>query len=159
MTQSGKQVLREAAHICIIAVLLGFAINAAHPRGFLLVGRAAMREKRIVRLSLDEARLKHAAGAAVFVDARTPEEFREGRIAGAINVPAGYEGRLYRNGAFLLPALQGDREIVLYCDGVECGAAEELARKMIGEGYPRNLYIVTDGYPAWKARGLPVAGK
>ncbi|MDG5746675.1 rhodanese-like domain-containing protein [Qipengyuania sp. XHP0207] len=87
------------------------------------------------------------AGEAIqLIDVRTPEEFAQGHIAGAINVP------LDEFDPAALPDPQG-AERVLYCrsDRRSGIAAEKLA-----DASGRNAVHLEGGILAWDAAGLPV---
>ena len=81
------------------------------------------------------------------IDVRTPQEFAEGHIAGAINVP------LDSFDPATLPGAQG-RDRVLYCrsDRRSAEAAEKLA-----EATGRNAVHLAGGILAWEEAGQEVA--
>jgi rhodanese-related sulfurtransferase len=108
------------------------------------------REVTVVRL--DAARRFHSANAALFVDARTPEEYAEGHIAGAVNLPL---ETLVKDPSRAQALATGGRPIITYCDGPQCMVALDLARTLVEDGQHRVLAFET-GFPAWKAAGLPV---
>jgi rhodanese-related sulfurtransferase len=145
------RLLKDMLAIIVVAAAAGLAINLFHPRGFVPVSRQDLALKRVVSLSAAEAKIKYDAGMALFIDARAKAEFDGARIAGAENIPADDPPA----GA-LTAAMSRPRELVVYCDGVECGAAEKLARTMIGRGYGRNIYVIAEGFPGWEERGYPV---
>ena len=103
-------------------------------------------------ISIDEARLKYNAGIAKYVDARDEFEFKSAHIKRAVNIPA----LDYKVDKKAFPFTGKPVELILYCDGPECGASEILARKIISAGYTRNIYILEPGLPAWENRGLPI---
>ena len=81
------------------------------------------------------------------IDVRTPEEFAEGHIAGAINVP------LDSFDPATLPEAEGaDR--VLYCRSARRSA--EAAGKL-AEATGRNAVHLAGGILAWEEAGQPVA--
>ncbi len=87
-----------------------------------------------------------AAGEAVVVDVREPEEFVAGHIPGAVNLP------LSHFSARLLPDT-GDRQIVLSCaGGVRSAKALGLCE---GTGVDCHL---AGGFGAWTRAGLSVEG-
>ena len=87
--------------------------------------------------------------AIQLIDVRTPEEFAQGHIAGAINVP------LDTFDPAALPDPQG-AERVLYCrsDRRSGIAAEKLA-----DATGRNAIHLEGGILAWDAAGLPITGE
>jgi rhodanese-related sulfurtransferase len=88
---------------------------------------------------------------AVLVDARLPEEYEQGHIPGAINVPA---ERMKAEAA----RLPKDRAtpLIFYCRGTGCTLSHAAARAAaeLGYGY---VMIYQGGFPDWMLRGYPVA--
>lgn len=76
-------------------------------------------------LSVEEAR-KHLAGGAVLVDVRTPEEFRERSLPGAINLPLATVAQSITN------RVPDRRQVVLlHCrSGARSGTAEKELRSL-----------------------------
>jgi rhodanese-related sulfurtransferase len=89
----------------------------------------------------------HAGGGAVFVDARSAEEFAAGHIPGAVNLPFDL---VYEDPTLLDRLDAGDKPIVCYCDGSECELAENLAFVLIDAGY-RKVLVYEGGTLAWTA--------
>jgi rhodanese-related sulfurtransferase len=87
------------------------------------------------------------AGTVIVLDVRPEEEFRSGHIAGAVSIPlerlAKEIGRLPRG-----------REIVAYCRGPYCVLADRAVELLRAKG--RRVRRFTDGFPEWRAAGLPV---
>lgn len=80
------------------------------------------------------------------LDVRTPEEFRQGRLQGAVLIPINEVERR-------IGEIPRNRSIVVYCAvGSRSGlVAGFLARK----GY-REVYNVTDGIVGWYRNGFPI---
>jgi rhodanese-related sulfurtransferase len=86
-------------------------------------------------------------GRTVVVDVRPVEEYRAGHIAGAVSIPVGeIEKRLKQ-----LPAR---KEIVAYCRGPFCVMAFDAVARLRNRG--RQARRLVDGFPEWRAAGLPV---
>lgn len=84
------------------------------------------------------------AGKAVLVDVRTPAEFAEARLAGALNAPLS----TFDPGAV---PMEDDRETILYCrSSRRSGQAAEMLAEHIG-GKVRHL---EGGIEAWQQAGL-----
>jgi len=67
-------------------------------------------------------------GDFVFVDAWSAEEFRGGHIPGALNVPAMADEKTLRQ---TMEAMHADtRPVVVYCSGVLCEDADDLAGRL-----------------------------
>ena len=86
----------------------------------------------------------------ILVDTRTPEEFREAHIKGAVSIPE----KSFENQLALLPADKGAL-IVLYCNGVKCGKSKKAAKKAEAAGYT-NLVIYAEGFPVWEETGFAI---
>jgi rhodanese-related sulfurtransferase len=87
------------------------------------------------------------SGTATVLDVRPEDEFRQGHLPGALNIPlAQLERRLAE-----LPA---DREIVAYCRGPWCVLSFEAVAVLRQRGY--RVRRLEDGFPEWKVAGLPI---
>ncbi|WP_247717916.1 rhodanese-like domain-containing protein [Qipengyuania proteolytica] len=88
------------------------------------------------------------AGEAIqLIDVRTPEEFAEGHIAGAINIP------LDRFDPAALPDAQGAAR-VLYCRSARRSG---LAAEQLVAATGRDAVHLEGGILAWEQSGQPVA--
>lgn len=87
---------------------------------------------------------------AVFVDARSAANFRQGHIPGAVNLPI---NRVQQT----LSALPTDKEVLLitYCGSIECPNAYQLMNVLLGYGY-RNVKFFPRGLRGWQALGYPL---
>jgi rhodanese-related sulfurtransferase len=84
----------------------------------------------------------------VIVDVRTPEEFQQGHVPNAINVPL---SEIIDNSAILLSSK--DKSIVLYCrSGYRAGKAAEALQK---DGY-QNLSHLEGDMQGWLKQGLAI---
>ena len=87
-------------------------------------------------------------GLVTVLDVRPEDEFALGHLPGAINIPLGKLKDRLRE----LPA---HREVVAYCRGPYCVLSFEAVAALRARGYP--VRRLEDGYPEWKAAGLPIA--
>jgi ArsR family transcriptional regulator len=86
-------------------------------------------------------------GLVTVLDVRPEDEFALGHLPGALNIPlAELERRLAE-----LPA---NREVIAYCRGPYCVLSFEAVAALRSRGYL--VHRLEDGYPEWKAAGLPV---
>ena len=87
------------------------------------------------------------AGSATVLDVRPEDEFEQGHLPGALNIPL---SQLERRLAQLPP----DREIVAYCRGPWCVLSFEAVAALRQRGYQARR--LEDGFPEWKVAGLPI---
>lgn len=81
------------------------------------------------------------------LDVRTPQEYAEGHVPGAVNVP-------HDQLASRLAEVPKDKDMVLYCkSGRRAGIAADL---LAAAGYTRLSHLEGD-MPAWIEQGRPVA--
>ena len=86
-------------------------------------------------------------GLVTVLDVRPPEEYAQGHIRGAVNVPvAELKKRLHQ-----IPAGQ---EVVAYCRGPYCLLAYDAVQVLRKKGIKARR--LEAGYPEWKSAGLPV---
>jgi rhodanese-related sulfurtransferase/predicted transcriptional regulator len=86
-------------------------------------------------------------GLVTVLDVRPEDEFALGHLPGALNIPLSkLENRLGE-----LPA---DREIIAYCRGPYCVLSFEAVAALRARGYL--VRRLEEGYPEWKAAGLPI---
>jgi rhodanese-related sulfurtransferase/DNA-binding transcriptional ArsR family regulator len=81
------------------------------------------------------------------LDVRPEDEFAVGHLPGALNIPL---GELERR----LGELPAGREVIAYCRGPYCVLSFEAVAALRERGYL--VRRLEDGYPEWKAAGLPV---
>ncbi len=102
-----------------------------------------------VALMSQEALLEHLSRHPdhLFVlDVRTPQEYAEGHVPGAVNVP-------YDQLASRLAEVPKDKDVVLYCkSGRRAGIAADV---LAANGYTRLSHLEGD-MPAWAAKGHAV---
>jgi len=87
-------------------------------------------------------------GTAMVLDVRPEDEFRQGHVPGALNIPL---SQLERR----LAELPVDREVVAYCRGPWCVLSFEAVAALRQRGYRARR--LEDGFPEWKVAGLPIS--
>jgi len=86
-------------------------------------------------------------GLVTVLDVRPPEEYAQGHIRGAINVPV---TELKKR----LDTIPAGQEVVAYCRGPYCLLAYEAVQVLRKKGIKARR--LEDGYPEWRLHGLPV---
>jgi len=160
-----NDIAKELTLLLLIAVISAFTVNFFSSNGIALIGEwdtaqgvitakakntvvnheLEIQEKRIVKNIYDRKE-------AIFVDARTHEDYKDGHIKGSISLPINqFEGRI---GKFKIDYPTATY-IITYCSGRECDDSHELAQLLFEEGYT-TISVFVDGYPAWEWEGYPV---
>lgn len=102
---------------------------------------------RLEPVSRRELRERMRNGLVTVLDVRPEQEFENGHLPGAVNVPL---ARLKQ----WLRRLDRRVEVVAYCRGPYCVLAFEAVALLRAHGF--TAWRLEDGFPEWKAAGLPV---
>ncbi len=94
-----------------------------------------------------ELRRRMKSGDITLIDVRPEAEYNAGHISGAMSVPL-------RSLQKHLSAIPKDRPVVAYCRGPYCLLTVEAVARLNRQGYEVRRFA--DGFPGWKADGLPV---
>ncbi len=92
--------------------------------------------------------IRLANAGAVLVDLRSPNQFKDGHIAGARNLPGDQIAADPKAAAKL-----ADKTVVLYCD---TGATTAAAQRTLTQAGAKNVFSLRGGLAAWKQENLPV---
>jgi rhodanese-related sulfurtransferase len=161
-----SDILIKSLIVILVGSAIGLTYNAVSPRGIALIGEWSPKvtsDSLVVpygyeedgdppAISLDYAMMKFQSRNTIFLDARYPEDFKAGRIKGAINLP--YE-ESEEYAPQVLPQLPKEEEIIAYCDGTECESSLLLARELREMGY-KDVKVFFGGWQEWLKAGLPV---
>lgn len=135
------------------ALILGFLVNQAHPRGIgwrllLLSVDAQSRREAWNPISADSAFVHFMMRTAVFIDIRTGEEFELDHIPGARSVP-------FRD-FFRHPVIGQERETVLVLYAFEPMSTRPrlVAQQLLKMGHPDVMFL-RNGFSEWLERGFP----
>jgi len=156
---------KEVSIILGVALVAAFTVNFFSPAGVALVGQwdtargvvTANAKNDIVSEGIeidtvDLARKLYDSGDYIFVDARSPEDYEEGHIKGAVSLPV---GRFEEKIESFLERYPPDVSLVTYCSGRTCQDSHHLADFLLEFGYDKiNVFI--DGFPGWKTEGHPI---
>lgn len=144
---------------------LAIRIAAAVALSFGLVLPAAAQETPskldgVKLVTAEQARDIVAKGARM-IDARTPNEFSEKTVKGAINVP--YKEKSAKDvnfdraqDSFDLAKLPADKNspVVMFCNAGTCWKSYKAAVVARDAGY-KQVHWMRGGVPEWTAKGLP----
>ena len=104
-------------------------------------------------ITLEQAQMLFENGLADFVDARPADEYEDGHIATAYNIPP---DAFYNGTPAVIDFFDESRRIVVYCAGGDCHDSHVVVEQiMLIRPELTLVHVFTDGYPAWTAAGLP----
>jgi rhodanese-related sulfurtransferase/DNA-binding transcriptional ArsR family regulator len=107
------------------------------------------RQKRnsLEALKMDELLIRMKSKNVVVLDVRPVNEFKNGHIPGAINMPV-------EQLSVKLKKLPKNKEYVAYCRGPFCVFADDAVNLLTKKGFKAKRLV--EGFPDWKIKGLPV---
>ena len=102
-------------------------------------------KRSVKELAADEIQSRIARPEVLLIDVREPDEYRQGHLPGAVNIPRGMlEFKISSE-----PTLQQlDREIVVYCKTSGRAALSVVALQAMGF---QNVISLVGGFDAWAA--------
>ena len=152
--------MKGAGTILVVSSLIGIAVNISFLADVLRGEKTFNPETRVeailqstdvTTIALEEAKSAFDAGSALFIDSRNAEDYTEGHIAGALNIP--WENfHSFKNE--LEERILWDGEIITYCGG-SCDSSAELAATLLELGYGQ-VKVFLNGWPMWVEAQYPV---
>jgi ArsR family transcriptional regulator len=97
-------------------------------------------------ISRNELARRLKDGLVTVLDVRPQDEFAAGHLPRAVNIPL-------RNLARRLREIPKNQEVIAYCRGPYCVLAFEAVALLRKRGF--KVRRLQDGYPEWRAAGLP----
>jgi len=141
-----RYILGDGRVIDALAALRGIAETRSGAVGDLL-DRYLTRRDALEPVPAGELLARVRDGLVTVLDLRPPEEFAQGHLPGALNIPLDrLEARLAE-----LPA---DRLVVAYCRGPWCVLSFEAVARLRDAGFDARR--LKDGLPEWRRAGLPL---
>ena len=151
-------VLRQGTVIILLSFALGLLMNQARSDTLPLVAdwspeaRLTENSGESLIISLEEAKALCSDKDAVFLDARSPEDYARGHIRCAQNIPwQSFDEYIDR----VFETIPDNAWIVTYCDGAHCSLSEDLAKELVSMGYEK-AKVLLNGWTRWVEAGLPV---
>lgn len=106
----------------------------------------------VIYISLGTTKDLFESGDAQFIDARKQDDYLDGHIPYAINMPVSSFASGWPDGIQLL---MKELRAVVYCDGISCDASQLVAKHLVRYGFERVL-IIELGFPGWEEKGFPI---
>lgn len=149
--------MKTALRILVLLAVasgLGAGANALSPRGLSWtrpLGRGVAQQVAdagLVPVDLKTVRELLTRKNLRIIDARREEEYRIGRIPGAVNIP-------WREDLRPLSSPIDPRPVLVYCSNEFCEDALKTGMRLKAYGYP-DVAVFVEGYEAWWNAGGPV---
>jgi rhodanese-related sulfurtransferase len=99
-------------------------------------------------ISFEELITRMKSGRTILLDVRPEMEYEAGHIPDAINLPI---DQLVQK----VGALSKSKQYFVYCRGPFCVMADEAVQILTKKGF--KVKRLKEGFPDWKAKGLPVS--
>ena len=160
-----RKLAEEIIILLGVAIVAALVVNFFSPKRIALIGQwdkaqgvvtAKAKDDVVVedREIKDVKRAKQIfdSGKAVFVDARSDEDYESGHIPGAVSLPAGRFDQLIDD---FIDQHSLDQPVVTYCSGRTCEDSHKLAQLFSDVGF-KDVKVFIDGYPGWEKEGYPV---
>ncbi|KAF0864928.1 metalloregulator ArsR/SmtB family transcription factor [Pseudomonas sp. LD120] len=147
--RDGKRVLYSLSQGPLASLLgaLRQYVDYNHGQIRQLLADSEQQPMRLEGISREELRQRLQEGAMTLLDVRSPEEFAQGHLPGAINIPLDeLEQRLAE--------LTADQELVAYCRGPYCVLSHNAAALLRAKGF--KVRRLDQGFTDWQAAGWGV---
>lgn len=102
-------------------------------------------------IGIEEAERLFERQTVLFVDARSKNQFANGHIQGALNLPWQEVDRYFME---LIDRLNDASMIITYCDGEHCDLSVELALYLKKMAF-NNVRVLVNGWTVWQQAALP----
>lgn len=152
-------VILGALAIVIGASAVGLAVNRFSPHRIPVFAPPAASVPTIIALpkgleaiTIAEAKAVFDKRGALFLDARPPDQYAEGHIPGALNLPADAFDDTFPN---LADQIEASPFIIVSCEGGECSDSIHVAERLIEYGF-LGTRVMLDGFRSWADAGYPV---
>jgi rhodanese-related sulfurtransferase len=160
-----KKLAKEISLLLGVAVVLAIIVNYFSPAGIAVVGQwdtsrgvitaRAKNDVVVDKLEIEDVKIAKQifdSGNALFVDARSRDNYDDGHIPAAVSMPVGEFDNLIDS---FMDQHSVDQAIVTYCSGRTCEDSHNLARLLMDFGFT-DVKVFIDGFPGWEAEGHPI---
>ena len=137
--------------IVIISALCGLIYNSISDNGVSLIYKPLNLESGSY-LTIEQTRTLLNEGRSLFIDTRYKNEFEQGHLKNAKNLPASTPREELMN---YLKSVPKDQQIVIYCSSPSCNSSKRLAGFLTYLGYQKVL-IYLEGFKEWEAQNFPI---
>jgi rhodanese-related sulfurtransferase len=153
-----KQAVWQLPALVVLSTVAALAVNAVRTDRLPLFGEFSVAARMTTAagermdISLEEAERLYFTHAAVFIDARSAEEYAQGHIRDARCLPW---QDVDLNFMTVTADLELTTPIITYCDGETCELSHDLALFLRDAGFT-DTRVLVNGWAVWQQAGLPV---
>jgi rhodanese-related sulfurtransferase len=153
-----KQAIWQIPAVIFAAGILAFSANALRPDSLPLIGDWSLDAHMTtvtgerLDISLQNAEKLFRDQAAVFLDARSADDYDRGHIKGALSLPWQNVDQLFME---VTQDLESEKSIITYCDGETCNLSHDLALFLKDMGF-MNVRVLVNGWTVWRESRFPV---
>jgi len=158
MATTWKRAVLQIPALIVLSAIVALSANAVRTERLPLVGDFSLAARMTTStgerldISLDDAEKLFRSQSAVFIDARSSEDYERGHIQFSHNLP-------FQEVDAKFMAVTSDLEpnslVITYCDGEKCDLSHELALFLRDAGFT-NTRVLINGWTLWHQAGLPV---
>lgn len=153
-----SQVAWQACATFAMSILLGLAINQFRSERLPLFGDWSIKAKLVtangdrLEISFEEAEKLFMEKSALFIDARSMDDYANGHIPGARSLPWHDVDRRFVE---VTEDISPDTLIITYCEDITCDLSCDLALFLLEMGF-KNARVLLDGWAVWLKSRLPI---
>ncbi len=153
-----KQAAWQIPALVILSTVAALAVNAVRTDRLPLIGDFSVSARMTTAtgermdIAFEEAEKLYFTHAAVFIDARSAEEYAQGHIRDARSLPW---QDVDLNFMTVTADLELTTPIITYCDGETCELSHDLALFLRDAGFT-DTRVLVNGWTVWQQAGLPV---
>ncbi len=153
-----KKNLIQAVAIIVTASAIGFLVNYFRPdslnirKDWSVKASMTTNSGESLIIPLKQAEKIFAENKAIFLDARSQEDYSRSHIKGALNLPVHEIDEKFMDIAQKLPL---GRLIITYCDGKTCSLSHDLAEFLLSAGFNR-VKVLINGLSVWEKADMPL---
>ncbi|MBS0250965.1 MAG: ArsR family transcriptional regulator [Proteobacteria bacterium] len=141
--RSGKQVIYRLKDETVLHLLHAFQNCLEQQRVEIDVDR----KERVEIIFREELMRRIRNRSIILLDVRPEDEFAQGRLPGAVNIPIEQLAKRIRE-------LPKHKEVIAYCRGSYCVLSLEAMKLLNATGRRSRQFV--EGYSGWRTNGLPI---
>jgi rhodanese-related sulfurtransferase len=152
------RMLMQTGILLLASVIIGLGVNRLRSDGIKIPGDWSQKAQLIldtgenIGISLEEAQKVFENQSALFLDARPAEQYAEGHIRGARNLPPEAFDVHFEK---VMTNVGTEQMIITYCDGETCNLSKQLALNLKDLGFSA-VRVLPNGWSRWQGRRLPI---